>query len=300
MATTPAASRLLAALTIRSRGLADGVRLLPAAGDAEAGEDQGGESARRNRSMRRILSRPRVKDRPNAMDQSPADSARRSTGSSMSSSGRFLAAVVSGEAPAARRAIEDFDGELRRHTAWEEARVFEAPAGRKLVPGEAKAIASGSSESCEPSTSGSRALGDDRAGSFRARRSRRRPRARAATWPAGGTLTRAGRSGSLFGDRDPAPVLRLSRAVASDCADSPDADGPLARVRRARSGRFPATARAPAFRSRGNETRKLRSPRRGSAPASCPRRDRTSRRAPTRREPSRCRASRLHPSSPRR
>lgn len=72
------------------------------------------------------------------MDQSPADSARKEHRELDELFGRFLAAVVSGEAPAARRAIEDFDGELRRHTAWEEAQVFEAPAGRKLVPGESE------------------------------------------------------------------------------------------------------------------------------------------------------------------
>jgi hypothetical protein len=70
------------------------------------------------------------------MDQSPADSARREHRELDELFGRFLAAVVSGEASAARRAIEDFDVELRRHTAWEEARVFEAPAGASSCPAE--------------------------------------------------------------------------------------------------------------------------------------------------------------------
>lgn len=52
--------------------------------------------------------------------------------------GRFLAAASAGDAPAARAAIEDFDTELRRHTALEEERIFEAPAGRKLVPGDSE------------------------------------------------------------------------------------------------------------------------------------------------------------------
>ena len=52
--------------------------------------------------------------------------------------GKFLAAATSGDAAAARAAIEEFDAELRRHTALEENRIFEAPAGRKLVPAESE------------------------------------------------------------------------------------------------------------------------------------------------------------------
>jgi hemerythrin HHE cation binding domain-containing protein len=50
--------------------------------------------------------------------------------------GRFLAAAESRDAPAAREAIEEFDEALRSHMALEEERLYPAPAGRKLVPGE--------------------------------------------------------------------------------------------------------------------------------------------------------------------
>jgi hypothetical protein len=48
--------------------------------------------------------------------------------------GRFLAAAHAGDAAAARSAIEDFDGDLRRHTAFEEERLYPAPPSRKLAP----------------------------------------------------------------------------------------------------------------------------------------------------------------------
>ena len=43
--------------------------------------------------------------------------------------GRFLSAAQSGVVEEARTAIEAFDGELRRHTAFEEERLFPRPAG---------------------------------------------------------------------------------------------------------------------------------------------------------------------------
>lgn len=50
--------------------------------------------------------------------------------------GRFLAALQSGDAAAAREAIERFDEALRRHTALEEEHLFPEPAGHKLAPAE--------------------------------------------------------------------------------------------------------------------------------------------------------------------
>ena len=43
--------------------------------------------------------------------------------------GRFLAAGQSGAVEPARAAIEAFDAELRRHTAFEEERIYSRPAG---------------------------------------------------------------------------------------------------------------------------------------------------------------------------
>jgi len=48
--------------------------------------------------------------------------------------GRFLAAAARGEAECARRAIEEFDSELRRHMALEEERLLPKPPGHKLAP----------------------------------------------------------------------------------------------------------------------------------------------------------------------
>jgi hypothetical protein len=48
--------------------------------------------------------------------------------------GRFLAAAAAEETEEARRAIEEFDAELRRHTADEEERIIPPPSGRKLAP----------------------------------------------------------------------------------------------------------------------------------------------------------------------
>lgn len=50
--------------------------------------------------------------------------------------GTFLAAAAGGAAEPARRAIEEFDRELRRHTALEEERLLPKPAGHKLAPPE--------------------------------------------------------------------------------------------------------------------------------------------------------------------
>jgi len=50
--------------------------------------------------------------------------------------GRFLAAAARGEAESARRAIEKFDSELRRHTALEEEQLLPMPSGHKLAPPE--------------------------------------------------------------------------------------------------------------------------------------------------------------------
>ena len=52
--------------------------------------------------------------------------------------GRFLAAVSSADVEASREAIEEFDRELRRHTAVEEERVLPAPHGHKLAPPDAE------------------------------------------------------------------------------------------------------------------------------------------------------------------
>lgn len=48
--------------------------------------------------------------------------------------GRFLAAAAHGDAGEARRAIEAFDAELRRHTEFEEDRLLPEPSGHKLAP----------------------------------------------------------------------------------------------------------------------------------------------------------------------
>ncbi len=48
--------------------------------------------------------------------------------------GRFLGAAAAGDSGVAREAIVAFDDELRRHTAFEEARVIPAPEGHKLAP----------------------------------------------------------------------------------------------------------------------------------------------------------------------
>jgi len=50
--------------------------------------------------------------------------------------GRLLRAISAGVEDAARAAIADLDGELRRHTADEEERIIPAPssASRKLAP----------------------------------------------------------------------------------------------------------------------------------------------------------------------
>jgi hypothetical protein len=50
--------------------------------------------------------------------------------------GGFLSAAARGDAEAARRAIEEFDRELRRHTALEEERLLPKPTGHKLAPPE--------------------------------------------------------------------------------------------------------------------------------------------------------------------
>src|SRR6266496_4464888 len=52
--------------------------------------------------------------------------------------GRFLAAAAGGNVEEVRRAIEAFDGELRRHTAFEEEHLLPTPAGHKLTPPEAE------------------------------------------------------------------------------------------------------------------------------------------------------------------
>ncbi len=48
--------------------------------------------------------------------------------------GRFLGASSAGAARAAREAIEEFDGELRRHTEAEELDFYGAAAGESLTP----------------------------------------------------------------------------------------------------------------------------------------------------------------------
>lgn len=53
--------------------------------------------------------------------------------------GRFLGATAAGDAAASRDAIAAFDGELSRHTAFEEERVLLAPTGHKLAPSESEA-----------------------------------------------------------------------------------------------------------------------------------------------------------------
>ena len=51
--------------------------------------------------------------------------------------GRFLTAASAGRnVEEARRAIETFDGELRRHTAFEEEHLLPRPPGHKLAPPE--------------------------------------------------------------------------------------------------------------------------------------------------------------------
>jgi Hemerythrin HHE cation binding domain len=48
--------------------------------------------------------------------------------------GRFLAATTGGDGDAAGAALKEFDEILRSHTRREEERLYEKPAGRKLVP----------------------------------------------------------------------------------------------------------------------------------------------------------------------
>ena len=48
--------------------------------------------------------------------------------------GRFLAAAMAGAVAESLTAIEEFDGELRRHTAFEEERLFAEPSGHRLAP----------------------------------------------------------------------------------------------------------------------------------------------------------------------
>ena len=48
--------------------------------------------------------------------------------------GRFLAAAMAGAVPESLAAIEEFDGALRRHTAFEEERLLAEPSGRRLAP----------------------------------------------------------------------------------------------------------------------------------------------------------------------
>jgi hypothetical protein len=52
--------------------------------------------------------------------------------------GRFLGAAHTGDADAAREAIQEFDRALRRHTEEEEASVLAPPAGHKLAPPDAE------------------------------------------------------------------------------------------------------------------------------------------------------------------
>jgi Hemerythrin HHE cation binding domain len=55
--------------------------------------------------------------------------------------GRFLAAAAARDADAAREEIQQFDDFLRRHTAWEEERLYPPPAGAKLSPVEEESAA---------------------------------------------------------------------------------------------------------------------------------------------------------------
>jgi hypothetical protein len=48
--------------------------------------------------------------------------------------GRFLAATTAGDGDVAGAALKEFDEILRSHTRREEERLYEKPAGRKLVP----------------------------------------------------------------------------------------------------------------------------------------------------------------------
>lgn len=48
--------------------------------------------------------------------------------------GRFLVATTAGDEDAAGAALKEFDEILRSHTRREEERLYEKPAGRKLVP----------------------------------------------------------------------------------------------------------------------------------------------------------------------
>ena len=52
--------------------------------------------------------------------------------------GRFLAAASAEDPEEARRAIEEFDAGLRRHTAFEEERILPDPSGHKLAPAESE------------------------------------------------------------------------------------------------------------------------------------------------------------------
>ena len=52
--------------------------------------------------------------------------------------GRFLGAAAAGDVAESRRAMEEFDKELRGHTAFEEEMVLAAPTGHKLAPSEAE------------------------------------------------------------------------------------------------------------------------------------------------------------------
>jgi hypothetical protein len=53
--------------------------------------------------------------------------------------GRFLAAATAGDVEAAGAALTEFDEILRSHTRREEERLYEKPAGRKLVPAQDEA-----------------------------------------------------------------------------------------------------------------------------------------------------------------
>jgi len=53
--------------------------------------------------------------------------------------GRFLAAATAGDGEAAGAALKEFDQILRSHTRREEERLYEKPAGRKLVPAQDEA-----------------------------------------------------------------------------------------------------------------------------------------------------------------
>jgi Hemerythrin HHE cation binding domain len=53
--------------------------------------------------------------------------------------GRFLAAITAGNGDAADAALKEFDEILRSHTRREEERLYEKPAGRKLVPAQDEA-----------------------------------------------------------------------------------------------------------------------------------------------------------------